>query len=217
VRALDEAPVEELRRHRKFAGVIGGEKQRWQQEYETQRAAAEAEKARAAAQAELEALARDNPVAFADKWLGDTEATKARERLSRLEIDARKSVADQIGRSFHSVPEWQEIVADPDAFARITLALQGKADADVLPAFNAAALEAIAERRAAKAAEARIQERIRAERAAWETEARAQGFLATESPSLSRPAKAGRGPTWVDLPPGPDFDREYEKHVLSRR
>jgi hypothetical protein len=216
VRALDEAPVEELRRHRKFAGIVGGEKQRWQAEYENQRAEQIRLEAAAKEREDLERLAQENPVAFADRWLGEAERKKAAERLSKLEIDARKTVADQIGRSFHSVPEWAEIIADPDAFARITAALQGKADADVLPAFNAAALEAIAERRAEKRAEARAAERLRAERAAWETEARAQGFLATDRPDLSRPAKAGRGPSWMDLPPGPEFDRHYEQHVLNR-
>src|SRR5215831_18510925 len=68
-KALDEAPAEVLRKHPKFAGLVGSEKQRWQAEWEQAKATEADARARQQAEEDLRELARRNPVEFADKWL----------------------------------------------------------------------------------------------------------------------------------------------------
>jgi len=201
-KALDEAPVEELRRHPKFAGIVGSEKQRWQQQYEHTRQAADEAAARAKAEEELRELAERNPVAFADKWLSSEEAKRQQDRVRALEITAQQQAGTAIGAAFHAIPEWAEIIQDGAKVADLTLATQGKAGFDSVAAMNAKALDLIANARAEKLAEQRLAERIKAERAAWETEAAAQGFRVSDRPDLVR---AGRS---NGADPEPDYLRD---------
>lgn len=202
-KALDDAPADEVRKHPKFAGIVGGERQRWQADYErTQQASAETA-ARAKAEEELRQLAEQNPVAFADKWLSSEQARQQQERLAALEANARQAIGTQIGAAMHAIPEWESAASDPEVLARLAAAMQGKTGDDVLAAWNTTALGIVAERRANALFEQRVAERIKAERAAWETEAAAQGFRFSERPDLVR---AGRHPNGAD--PEPDFLRD---------
>src|SRR5262245_41484757 len=88
-KVLDEARAEVLRKHPKFAGLVGSEKQRWQAEWEQQKAAEAQALARARAEEELREMARRNPVEFADKWLSSDEARQQQERLDGLERSAQ--------------------------------------------------------------------------------------------------------------------------------
>jgi hypothetical protein len=198
-KALDEAPAEVLRRHPKFAGLVGSEKQRWQAEYATQQQAKAEAEARARAEEELRLLAEQNPVAFADKWLSSEQARQQQERLTQLEHNARQAIGSAIGAGMHTIPEWAEVAADPTALAQLAAALQGKEADEVLPAWNAAALELVATRRAAALAEKQLEERLKAERAAWETEASGRGLASSDRPGL------GRGGRASSADPEPDF------------
>ena len=198
-RALDEAPTEEVRRHPKFAGIVGSEKQSWEQQYKAQQQAAADAAAREKAEADLRELAERNPVAFADKWLSSEAARQQQKRLEELEYNARQAVGKTIGAAFHTIPEWEEIARDPDALAALATAMQGKDGDQVLAAWNAAAADLVAHRRAEKLAEARLADRLKAERAAWETEAAAQGFVRSDRPDLVR------GGRIANADPEPDF------------
>ena len=201
---LDEAPADEIRKHPKFAGIVGSEKQRWTQEQaaaqEAQRAANEAAqraKALEDAQNELDELYNKNPLEYADKKFTEDQIKRAQDRIKGLQVDARKAVAQQVGSAFHDIPEWQEIVNDPASFSRLTAAIQGVPEDLVIPAWNATATELIAEKRAESKAEARLEERITQERTAWETEMAANGFIASDRPQLLR----GRGVANLDPEP----------------
>lgn len=201
-KALDEAPAEEIRRHPKFAGIVGSEQQLWRQSWvEQQKAEADAA-ARAAAEAALEEMAQRNPVAFADRWLGEKEATKQQERLAGLETNARQAIGKQIGASFHAIPEWGDIAGDAQSLAKLATALQGKSNDEVLTAWNTTAVELVADRRARALAEKLLAERLTAERAAWETEASANGFVMSSRPDLVR------GGRMATADPEPDFRKE---------
>jgi hypothetical protein len=201
-RILDEAPAEEIRRHPKFAGIVGTEKQTWQQQYEAQKREADEAAALERMRAEMREKARSNPVAFADEWLSAEESKEQQDRLIKLETNARQEIGKQIGAAFHAIPEWGDIAADADSLARLATAIQGKTVEDVLPAWNAAAAELIADRRARALADKIVAERLAAERAAWETEAAANGFVTSARPDLVR---GGRVAT---ADPEPDFRRD---------
>lgn len=200
--ALDAVPAEELRRHPKFAGVVGSEKQTWLEEFKARETERLATEAKAAAEKSLEELAERNPVEFADKWLGERQTQKVREQLAGLETTARQDIGRQVGAAFHAIPEWAEIAGDPEALAHLATTMQGKGADEVIPAWNAAAVELVATRRARAIVEKTLAERIQAERAAWETEAAGRGFVTSSRPDLVR----GRGVATAD--PEPDFRRD---------
>lgn len=200
--ALDAVPAEELRRHPKFAGVVGSEKQLWQQEFQAREQERLAAEAKAAAEKELEQLAEQNPVSFADRWLGERQAQKVREQLAGLETNARQAIGQQVGAAFHAIPEWAEIASDPDALAHLATTMQGKGADEVIPAWNAAAVELVANRRARVLFERQLAERLQQERAAWETEAAARGFVTSARPDLVRGGRVS------SADPEPDFRRE---------
>lgn len=201
-KALDEAPAEELRRHPKFAGIVGSEKQSWEQDYRARKQAEDAAAARAQAEEELRELAEKNPVAFADKWLSSEEARAQAERVKALEVNARQQVGTAVGAAMQAIPEWEDIAKDPEALVHLATALQGKTEDAVLPAWNTAAIELVANRRAQRLLEQTLEARIKAERAAWETEAAAQGFRFSDRPDLVR------GGRLATADPEPDFRRQ---------
>jgi hypothetical protein len=198
-KALEEAPADELRRHPKFAGIVGSEKQFWQKQWDDQKQAEADAKAKAQAEADLRELAQRNPVEFADKWLSSEEARQQQERLTALESSARQDVAKSIGAAFQAFPEWEDLMRDPNALARLATAMEGKPPDQVLAAWNAAAVDLMVERRAAAKAQADLAARLQAERTAWETEAAAQGFVASDRPDLVRGGRIGTAD------PEPDF------------
>lgn len=199
-RALDEAPTDELRRHPRFAGIVGSEKQSWEQDWAARKQAEADAKARVEAEEALREMARRNPVEFADRWLSSEEARQQQERLTALESNARQAVGRSVGAAFHAIPEWAQITRDPDALARLTTAMQGKDGDDVLAAWNATAVEIVAAKRAAALAEQQLTARLAAERTAWETEAAAQGFVRSDRPDLVRGGRA------ANADPEPPYD-----------
>lgn len=202
-KALEEAPADEIRRHPKFAGILGSEKPRWMEEWASTKQAEADAKAKVEAERALEEMAEQRPVEFADKWLGDRQTQKMREQVANLEQTARQTTATAIGAAMHTIPEWESAATDPDVLARLAQAMQGKQGDEVLSAWNATAITIVAERRAAALFEKQVAERIKAERAAWETEAAAQGFKLSARPDLVR---AGRHPNGAD--PEPDYLRD---------
>jgi hypothetical protein len=215
-KALDEAPADELRRHPKFAGFVGSEKQRWQQDYEAQHKARQEDEARQKADEELRELARVNPVAFADKWLGSEEARAQQARLDGLETKARQDLASQLGAALHGVEEWAGVIADPEALSAFTLAPAGKPPGQELPAIFEKAADLIAEKRARARFEKWKADELPKEREALKAEITAELLAQSDRPDLVRAAARAKRGSWEDLPPGPEFDREYARHMLGR-
>ncbi len=204
-KALDDAPADEIRRHPKFAGIVGSEQQTWRQTWESQQKAQVEADAKAAAEREVEELAERNPVAFADRWLGEKAAAKAREQITNLETNARQAIGRQIGAAFHAIPEWADIAGDADSLAKLATSLQGKSQDEVLTAWNTTAVELVANRRATALAERLIADRLKTERAAWETEAAANGFVTSSRPDLVRGGRASTSDPEPDM-----WSREWD-------
>lgn len=204
VRVIESVPAEELRKHDRISGIVGSEKQAWQKDWAEQQGAkirleeaARIEKEREDAEAELDRLYEQNPLEFADKLQNDRQIQRTQQRVQRLQVEARKAVASQVGAAYHDVPEWAQVIEDPSLVATLTLAVQGKGEDEVIPAWNRAAADAIATIRGRNLAEASIAKRIEQERAAWETEQAANGFVTSDRPQLLR----GRGVATLDPEP----------------
>lgn len=215
-KALDEAPVDGIRRHPKFAGIVGSEKQRWQQEYEATKQAENEANAAAALREQMRTKARANPVAFADEWLGADEAKEQEERLQGLETKARQDLASQLGAALHGIEEWAGVIADPEQLSAFTLAPAGKPPGQELPAIFEKAADLIAERRARTRFEKWKADELPKEREALKAEITAELLSQSDRPDLVRAAARARRGSWEDLPPGPEFDREYERNMLGR-
>ena len=213
---VDQTPAEDIRRHPKFAGIVGSERQRWQQDWETQNQERTEREAAEKAHNDLREKARANPVAFADEWLNKDDADQQQARLSNLETNARQAVGRQIGAAMHAIPEWGDMASDPDVLATLAKALEGKSNDEVLTAWNTTAVELVASRRAEKLAEARLAERMKQERAAWETEAAARGLQTSDRPDLIR---GGRLASADPEPPAgtPEWHAWYERSTPGAR
>jgi hypothetical protein len=191
-KALDEAPAEEIRRHPKFAGILGSEKPRWMEEWTATKQAEADAKAKVEAEEALRELARRNPVEFADRWLSSEEVRQQHDRLQGLETNARQDIGRAIGSAFQNIAEFRAAMeTDPDAIARLAAAIQGKTDpTEMLGAWSHTAADIVAEKRAQALFEQRITDRLKAERAAWETEAAGRGLVLTDRPGLTRGGRA---------------------------
>lgn len=211
-KALDDAPTEELRRHPKFAGIVGSEKQTWQQQWANEQQARADADARTKAEQELRDLAQQNPVAFADKWLSSEEARQQQDRLTALEASARQQIATSIGAAMHAIPEWADVAGDAEAQAYLMAQVQGKGPDEILPAWNKAAIELVTARRARALAEKLVADRLTAERAAWETEAAAQGLVRSDRPDLVRGGRVANADPEPD-----DVANPREWHAWYRR
>lgn len=215
-KALDEAPADEVRRHPKFAGLVGSEKQRWQHEYEANKKAADEAAAAANLREQMRAKARAHPVEFADEWLGSEEAREQEERLQGLETKARQDLASQLGAALHGIDEWAGVIADPEALSAFTLAPAGKPPGQELPAIFEKAADLIAEKRARARFEKWKADELPKEREALKAEITAELLAQSDRPDLVRAAARAKRGSWEDLPPGPEFDREYARHMLGR-
>jgi len=204
-KALDEAPAEVLRKHPKFAGLVGSEKQRWQAEWEQAKAAEADARARQQAEEDLRELARRNPVEFADKWLNSDEVRQQQERLAGLEQNAQAEIGRQLGVAMHALPGWTEAASDPAVLAELAAAIQGKSGGEMLGAWNGAALKVLVARQAAALAAAQLEERLKAERAAWEAEATGRGLASSARPDMRRGGQVN------GADPEPDYLREPDK------
>lgn len=217
-KALDDAPADELRRHPKFAGVVGTEKQRWLEDYRVQKQTEDDANARRKADDDLREMARANPVAFADKWLSSEEARAQQERLTGLETNARQAVAHSVGAAFHAIPEWAAVRDDPDSLAQLAQAVQGKPPNEEIPAFNAKAVDLVAEHRARARFEQWKTTELAKERDALRTEITAEVLQGSSRPDLVRAARNAQRGSWENLDLNdPKFHEEFERHERRRR
>lgn len=185
---LDSIPEDVLRQHRRFNGIVGSHAQRLAEEQRQRIATEEYAKAQKAKQEELEREAQENPFAFTQKWLGERAREKAELELSELRTKAQQTLFEKVASSYSALPEWQQLT--PDEFAKVQQQVAGKADDELVAAFNIAALDVLAARRASSMSERAVQERLASERLAWEQEYQARRLRGETTPDMSMPASA---------------------------
>lgn len=204
---LESADPEFLRKHPKVAGIVGGMLRSEREVWDRQQKADTDRQAREAADRDLETMAKDRPLEFADKYLSDKEQARLRAQLDGIKSTTAQEYMQQIGRSFG-----EQFQLTADDVTEISKALSGKTDAEVLPAFNVAAADIIAKRKAdALFAEWRAKE-LPKEREALRQEEAARLLKKSQRPSLqsSRPASTLK-PHQL---PEKEFNEWYEKEVL---
>jgi len=214
LRQEDPAAREALRKHDVVAGIAGEIGDRLSQT----RVAVQRQEAAAAAAAskeqELMQEARDNPDAFAERFLVEQGAAIAQRDIASLRFTERKALADQIGRATADLPEWKELT--PDDMAQLAQAVTGVPDNQVIAAYQRAVVDVVAKKRAQKQSEAVVGERVRAEREAWETERAATQVRTGPAPTLRR----GEGVASNEAPDSRTdpqaYNLWYEANVLRR-
>lgn len=183
-RAIDEAPADQLRKHPKFAGVLGSEYDNLRRTWEAeQKAKADAEAERKA-QESLRQMARDNPVAFAEKYLGDAEAQDYTQQLQTLSAAQRDRMARDIGAALREDPDWQTLSADDHA--KLVRSLAGVPEEQVIGVFFREAKALLAEAKANRKVEEYKATALKKEREAAEAQANAAALTANGRPDIGR-------------------------------
>lgn len=185
---LDSVPEDVLTKHRRFNGYVGSHAQRLAEQQREKDKQDEWNRAQAAKIAELEKEAEENPFAFSQKWLGERAREKAELEVKELRTKAQAALFEKVANSYAALPEWQQLT--PEEFAKVQSQVAGKADDELVAAFNVAALDVLAERRASTRADRAVRERLAAERQAWEQEAQARRLRGEPIPDMSAPTSA---------------------------
>lgn len=212
---LETASPDEIARNPRVAGILGS---RLQNEREKIRREIHEEQSRAASQKaeqDLLTLAQQDPFTFAQTYLSKAEQERIGRETENLKASTRTEFTQQLGRSYQKLPELNDLTpAEKETLHR---AIAGKPEGEFLESFNLAMVDIAAERRAnAKVAKFRDAE-LSKEREAIRQEEAAKRLKGSARPTLTRSGAPPVGNGWQDLPPGKDFNAEYEKHVLGRR
>jgi hypothetical protein len=170
--------------------------------------------AREAAQKELDDLAQNDIYEFQRRYLSKRDQDRIATELATVKNSTRSEFAANLGRGYQALPEWQNLTAEEqETLAR---AVTGKGDDDALVAFNAAALDVIAERRAQAKLTKWTEAQLQKEREAIREEEAAKRLKGSARPAMTRTEAAPTGKGWQDLPPGKEFDAAYDKYVLGK-
>lgn len=209
---MNTAPVEEIIKHPRFGGILGQrvqeERERTRKEIETE----QAKKAREDVEREMEELANYDPREFSQRWLSAREQERIKDQEKTLRDGIRKEFATQIGETFRTIAEWQELT--PDEFSRLQQAVAGKDDDSAVGAFNIAALEIISDRKSTKRLEEWRAKDLAKEREAIRAEEAAKVLSKSQRPDLARGSQPG--PFDPSKLSDKEFDDWYRKTALGR-
>ena len=212
VKALEDAPIEELRKHPRFSGVLGSELERRSKEIEAKTAERVANDARERAEKELLDLADTDPDAFSARFKQDYQTNR------QIQASQRQT-AEILNNTLRRVDGFSELnEEDRGVAAAQAQAVQNAngTDDEVLQAWTAAMMNRIQVRRESKIMESRI---------AAEAEKRASARIAEQSvarlssdrgPGLERPRGNGTVDASPDYRDAAAYNRWYDKEVLKR-
>lgn len=209
---LDQVPEDVLRTHRRFNGIVGSHAQRLAEQDRQRIAHEEYQRAEREKQAQLEREAEENPFAFSQKWLKGRAEERAKLELAELRTKAQQALFEKIAQAYAALPEWQQLT--PEEFARVQQQVAGKSDDELVAAFNVAALDVLAERRANGRAERLARERLSAEVEAQVQQRLAERLRGEPVPDMTAPTSAN-GLSDVSAIRGMD-DKEFDRFWNSR-
>ena len=207
-KALDKVPADQLRKHKRFAGILGGTLQQAQATWEQNKKAEEARAAREKVEQELIDLAQNDPIAFAERFQTQREADQARRQIEGLQQETARKYMHQIGQSVGTT-----FNLSADDVAKIGEELAGKGDDEVLPAFNLAAIKLVTSREAVRMFEEWKEKELPKEREAIKQELAGNRLKGDAAPSIRRstPPPNIKPHQLSDK----DFDAWYESNVLK--
>lgn len=218
-RHLETAPDEvreALRKHQVVSGLAGQIAQGLaSRQVENERAQLAAEAARNREQ-ELLRLAEEDPDAFAAQFRTEKQAEIARKELEEIRLDERRQLTEQLSRANASLPEWGEL--SPAEQSKVAKAIVNVPSAQVFAVYQAAVVDVIADRRAAKRTEAEWATRLAQEKEAWEAEQAAKRTKSTPAPNLRSGTAAQRDSDEPDFDTDrEEWDRWYENNERLRK
>jgi hypothetical protein len=204
--ALDRVDPQALRTHPRVAGILGDmlhrEKSRWEQGQK-----AEAERiARERAEQELLDLARTDPYEFSQKYLQKTEAERLQAQIAQTRSQAQQALVADLGKALGT-----SVQLTPAEVERLSAALAGKGDHEVVPAFADAIADIKAERKLAE----RVQKELAKEREAWAQQEASKALARGQRPDLGKPAGAPARIDPIKLP-DTEFNEWYERTYKVR-
>lgn len=168
---LSQIPDDVLQSDRRLQSRIGNLGQRFAEQARQQIEADAKQREAQAAEARLRKLAEEDPFSFSQEYLKEHATSQARQEIENLRRGEQETLMQAVGAAYGNLPEWRDIMADPDNAQRLASAVAGRQGADIVASFNATALDLVAERRAQKMPntaardaeiEARVQERLAA-------------------------------------------------------
>lgn len=207
--ALDTLPVEEIRKHRRFSGILGSEMATQRQAWERTQAAEQRRLAAEENERQMLAQAQSDPVGFAEKWLQGKQGELTARELEGMRGSLRQDFARRLGESYRGLPEWADMTQDEHA--KLMEAVQGKADDEVLTAFAAAATNLVAERRSIQRFEEWKKKELDREREAVRKEEAAKLLAKTPGADISR-GKTRPDTVDVDSMTPRQFEEHWKKH-----
>ena len=213
-RHLETVDPKELRKHPRVAGMIGSEIERAITRERERIQREEGARAAQQAQAELERLAREDPATFSERWLSEYEQNKMRTQMDELRGRTRTEFATLIGQAYHNLPEWADVT--PEEHQKLAGAVQGLPDDQVIAAYNAAALDLVANRRASKLLSQWREKELPKERETIRAEERAAALSKTDSPGITRPKGVSQRVD-VNAMSDADFDEYWRSRGFARR
>lgn len=181
---LDSVPDDVLRKHSRFNGYAGRMAQQMAERERERISQEEYQRAERAKLEELEREAEENPFAFSQKWLKGRAEERAKIELAGLRKKTQEDLFAKIGQAYGALPEWQQL--SDDEMARVSQAVVGVPEDELVARFNAAALDVVATRRAA----ARSREQIEAEVQARLQQMNADRLRSETAPDMSSPTSA---------------------------
>ena len=203
---ISKIPDDVLLRDPRFTGLVGRHAKRLADQ-EDGRRKADAIKAQEAAMIEE---ARSNPYQFAEKWLGEKSKEVANREFSELADKTQRDILNKLAEAYGAIPEWKELT--DQEFGDVASRTAGLSGAELIAAFNAAAFDKVADKRANKRMSTEMTRRLAAEKEAWEREAAAARLKGEVAPDLARPSGNGRfDPAQLS---DEEFNRWYEQNVL---
>lgn len=215
-RGIDEAPIEELREHPRFKGILGSELEARRLTWESQNNARLAAEAAQKFENELLELADKDPDALADRLKSDVLTRRQQQEVATLRSGERDQIARQIGQSFRALPEWSELTAaDHEEFFK---ALAGKKDEEIIPTFNRVAAERIAEVRSRKQTAAWQSTELEKQREAIRLEEQNKLLVGGDRPGIGRARGNGAisdEPNWRTEPQ--KWEAWYSRQTTTAR
>ncbi len=214
VKELDTADTNMLRKHPRVAAIVGELVGR-NMAAEKQRITAESQRAlQDQTEAQLLTLLDENEDSIAQRYpavaahIKQLKSTRDDRQSQEAYSKALNKMAEAIGRGYQAVPEWKELT--PEDHETLAKSVANLPDDDVLPTYNARALDIIAERRATARLAERMAKELTREREAIRKEEAAKLLQQQSAPDMVKP-RATPSTVNVNSMSDKEFDEYWEK------
>lgn len=214
--ALDSAPADELRKHPKFAGVLGSEIARERERLAREEEAAKARRTEEEREAELLRLLEENDETLQERYPKAREALLERQRqraesdLQRRIGESRSEFAERVGRAYQALPEWQEVIEKHRS--ELEAAVSGKPEEEAIQAFVVTGAALVGRVKAQREFEGRLQTELEKAKVALKQEIAAEMLAGGAAPDLRKPGGLPSKAATIATMSDEEYARWWENH-----